>query len=80
MSKAQSRKRHEPTPPKAALVYYCPGNAVGSPALLPKDRAEAQCESDTAHLRKLQAVGATPDGTLQLPHIGGTCKVCKNRL
>lgn len=62
---------------KRDLVYYCPGNAGGSPATMERSQAELQLEKDTAELRGLERVNAAPD-PIHLPHIGGKCPCCKS--
>lgn len=61
---------------KSQLVRYCPGNASGSPATMTRAEAEQHLKHDSAHIEVMKRAGALPQDA-QLPHIGGTCKLCK---
>lgn len=55
------------------LVLYCPGDAPGSPAYLPRQKAEELVQKDMDYCRVMErATGVT----YQLPHVNGSCKTC----
>lgn len=62
------------------LVHYCPGDAVGSPAAMPREQAEAELQKDLEYLSVLDVIDPSPpSASRSLPHIGGTCDRCKSR-
>jgi hypothetical protein len=42
---------------KKNLVHYCPGDAPGSPAWMPREQAEKELEKDLAFLEKMKQAG-----------------------
>lgn len=56
------------------LVRYCPGDAIGSPAWMPRPRAERQETQDNDYLDSMERVGLPRP---QRPHIGGECTKCQ---
>ena len=56
------------------LVYYCPGDSIGSPAWILETEAHRQIARDREIIRALEE---TDGRTRYQPHIGGECLLCK---
>lgn len=61
------------------LVYYCPGDSIGSPAHLTPHAADIQFVKDSRMVSILSWTEGRPSYLSNSPHIGGECNKCKRR-
>ncbi len=62
---------------KIDMVYYCPGDSIGSPAGLPKSEAERYLREDNDMIDLLRSTGGGHRAAPNRPHIGGLCDRCR---
>jgi len=59
------------------LVYYCPGDSIGSPAHVNAEFADHQFVKDSRTVCILRFMTGDPTSYQNLPHIDGECDRCK---
>jgi hypothetical protein len=61
----------------SGLVYYCPGDSIGSPAHMTWNEADNQFVKDARMVRILGFMTGDPTSHQNSPHINGECERCK---